>query len=90
MEHLLGELLVFFLTTKVGLAITLGVAYVVSLVLHPLMFCRACRGRPRHRAGIFTYAHGECRRCKGSGAVVRLGARLLPVVSWHPGRRGNR
>ncbi len=54
----------------------LGVGYVVSLRLHPLRRCPACKGTGRHKGGFYAYAYRNCNRCGGGSRQLRLGARM--------------
>ncbi|WP_301175414.1 hypothetical protein [Actinomadura geliboluensis] len=52
-----------------------AVAHVISVQLHPLRTCRACRGTGLHRGQVFTGAMRVCRRCGGTRRELRPGAR---------------
>jgi hypothetical protein len=54
-----------------------GLAYWLSLRLHPYARCGACKGAGRARGMIFTHSFGMCRRCEGTGRKLRLGVRLF-------------
>ena len=51
--------------------------YVASCLFNPMVTCRKCRGQPRPRGWLFSYAHHLCPRCEGSGHQARLGRKLL-------------
>jgi hypothetical protein len=65
------------MATLIVVATVFAVGYLLSLRLHPFTNCRACKGGRRHRAAIYSYAYRACRRCKGSGRMLRFGAQLL-------------
>jgi hypothetical protein len=65
------------MTTLIVLALVLAVGYLFSIKAHPFTACRVCKGGSRHRGAFYTYAYRPCRRCKGSGRKLRLGAQLL-------------
>lgn len=61
--------------------------YRYSLWRHPMRNCHHCTGWGKHRAGLWTYATGECKartllppraRCDG-GRVPRYGRRVLKL-----------
>lgn len=53
------------------------IAYAVSLRIHPWRKCHWCKGRGKHDDRIFTWAHGLCSHCGGSGHWPRLGVRVF-------------
>jgi hypothetical protein len=61
----------------VGLVATFGVAYWISLHIHPYTKCGVCRGMGRSRGNLFAHAYGLCRRCGGTGRKLRLGVRVF-------------
>lgn len=59
------------------IVVVAALCYLASLAL-PYVACRACKKTPgRHHGAIFTFAHRKCRRCRGAGRELRLGARLV-------------
>lgn len=88
MSSLVTDVVVFMLTTRVGLILTCAIAYYVSLILHPYVLCRSCKGESQHQGVVFNYAHGYCGRCEGAGERPRIGVRVLTPPSWHPGGGG--
>ncbi|TMQ79860.1 hypothetical protein ETD83_41905 [Actinomadura soli] len=52
-----------------------AVAHVISVHLHPLRTCRACRGTGLHHGHLFTGAMRVCRRCGGTRRELHPGAR---------------
>jgi hypothetical protein len=65
------------LLTVVGIVLLVFVGYYVSLILHPMAKCMRCRGKPRSKGAIFSYAHRTCSRCAGTGQEPRLGRKLF-------------
>ena len=59
------------------LLIGLGV-YIVSLYLNPFVDCSRCKGKPKQKGWMFSYAKHVCDKCGGSGLQMRLGRRFLP------------
>ena len=57
------------------LALLWAVGYVAACALWPFAACRSCHGTAKHRSPSGR-AWRRCRRCKGSGARIRLGRQL--------------
>jgi hypothetical protein len=54
------------------------IGYYLSLKAYPFTKCRFCDGRGRFNGkGFYSYAHGRCPKCGGSGRKDRLGVRLF-------------
>jgi hypothetical protein len=60
----------------IALAAAVGLAYRVSLWLHPFVMCRHCGGNGT-TAGFWPWSRGVCPRCNGTRVVPRLGTHLL-------------
>jgi DnaJ-class molecular chaperone len=58
------------------IAIVIG-GYVASLKLNPWVKCSNCHGKQRKQGWVFSHAHHNCPKCKGTGRQVRLGYKLL-------------
>ncbi len=58
-----------------------GLAYYLSLLLHPDRDCRACGGTGRHRGWLFSWTRRQCPSCAGQGRHRRFGNIVL-----HPHR----
>jgi hypothetical protein len=73
-------------------ALALGVAYWISLVVHPRTRHTGfggCGGTGEHRGAIFGWGHRRCSGCDG-GRMIRLGAGTLgtaPVRDEYRRRR---
>ncbi|OZM83724.1 hypothetical protein [Pseudonocardia sp. MH-G8] len=66
-------------TTLVTLAgAGLVVAWLLSLLLHPLTACSACKGTPRSYGVLASRSFRLCPACGGSGRQLRIGARIWP------------
>jgi hypothetical protein len=62
---------------EVILLVLIGIgAYAGSLYLWPFRPCMRCGGTGRNK-GSNRKRFGECRRCKGSGKLRRLGAKTI-------------
>ena len=60
----------------VGIIFLIG--YYLSLKAYPFTNCRYCKGRGKFNGpGLYSYAHGRCRKCGGTGRQERLGVRLF-------------
>ncbi len=57
----------------------MGLSYLASLYLHPLVNCWRCKGNGRHTGMLWDYARRPCERCAGSGRKIRFGARMLRI-----------
>lgn len=64
------------LVTTAGLAGVAVAAWLVRARLHPYGPCPACRGRRGRGVASTSTAWSHCRRCGGSGEVLRLSARV--------------
>jgi len=58
----------------IGSAVVLG--YLIDLYVHPFRNCPRCGGKGTN-AGSRGSAYGNCKRCRGSRHVQRLGSRQL-------------
>jgi hypothetical protein len=65
--------------------VTLG--YIWSCGVFPYKACHSCRGQGQFQSAVFG-AIRLCRRCDGSGRVLRLGRRLYNA--WSRTRRNMR
>jgi hypothetical protein len=61
-------------------AVVLGVCYWLSCKWWPYGPCLRCVGHPGKNRGSNSRRWGNCRRCRGSGKRVRLGARLMHTI----------
>ena len=61
----------------VGALLLWGLAYLISVRIHPYRACRACKGVARRRGKVFTRSFARCRSCNGTGRRLRFGARLF-------------
>jgi hypothetical protein len=52
----------------------------------PFQRCPACMGRGGRGALSTPRAFNRCRRCKGTGERVRIGARAISKATGHPVR----
>jgi hypothetical protein len=59
----------------IGLAAVVG--YLVSLRVHPLTKCPACKMTGRHFGSVYTSSYRRCRKCGGTGRQDRMGVRLF-------------
>ena len=60
----------------VGIIFLIG--YYLSLKAYPFTNCNYCKGRGKFNGtGLYSYAHGRCRKCGGTGRKDRLGVRLF-------------
>jgi hypothetical protein len=69
------------------IAIVLTLGYAWSCGAFPYKACRSCRGRGIFRSSILG-AIRDCRRCDGSGRVLRVGRRAYNA--WSRTRRAMR
>jgi DnaJ-class molecular chaperone len=65
-----------------GFIVIIGIiflfGYYLSLKAHPFTKCKHCNGRGKFNGtGLYSYAHGRCRKCGGSGRKDRFGVRFL-------------
>jgi DnaJ-class molecular chaperone len=51
--------------------------YFISLLLHPYVKCRGCKGTGKQHGAVFAYARRNCHRCSGTGQRRRLGSWIL-------------
>jgi hypothetical protein len=66
------------MTAVILIVLVVGVGYFVSLRIHPLRRCPACKASPgRHWGSVYTYAYRRCRACGGTGRKDRLGAKIF-------------
>lgn len=61
----------------IGIIIVAAIGYFISLRVHPLTRCGACKGNSRHYGTIYSHSFRRCRRCGGTGRQDRLGTRLF-------------
>ena len=59
------------------IALIAGFGYLVSLRVHPLRRCPACKMQGRHFGSVYGYAYRRCRACGGTGRKDRLGAKIF-------------
>ena len=60
----------------IGIIFLIG--YYLSLKAHPFTNCKFCNGRGKlNGTGLYSYAHGRCHKCGGTGRKDRLGVRLF-------------
>lgn len=66
-------------------------SYVLSLVLHPMVHCRACKGTPRFYGSVFKRSFRFCHTCGNTGRHPRAGARALVALGFmkDPERAGS-
>ena len=57
----------------VGALLLWGLAYLISVRIHPYRACRACKGVARRRGTVFTRSFERSGRCKGTGIRFRFG-----------------
>lgn len=60
-----------------GLAALWLLAYPVACLIWPYGKCRSCGGSGRRHATFGGKGFRYCRRCKGSGARLRIGRRIF-------------
>lgn len=66
-----------------GVAVVVAGAYVVSLIWHPYVPCRACRKTPgKHTDPVWRRAFGDCPACNGAARQPRLGVRLFLAAAY--------
>lgn len=63
--------------TLVVLAAIALVAYLISLRLHPMRRCHACKGSGKHSGALFRSSFRGCTSCGGNGRRARLGVNLF-------------
>ena len=67
-----------------GTVIALIGGYYLSCRWWPYGPCLGCIGHPGRNHGSNSRRWGNCKRCKGTGKRIRLGARI-----WHTIKEGN-
>ena len=65
------------MTALIIIALILGAGYLVSLRIHPLRRCPACRSTGRHFGSFYTGSYRRCRACGGTGRKDRLGTKVF-------------
>lgn len=55
-----------------------AICYLISCRIHPYRHCPRC-ARGRRYGSVAQESWGRCRRCKGTGDVLRAGARLFNI-----------
>ena len=75
---LLGSTLAFHLAGLILAGLGCGVAYLVSLRLHPRMRHGRCKGSGEVKGAVFTWVHRKCpgKVCQG-GLADQVGRRLV-------------
>lgn len=73
--------MVFLIAPAGGIALAAG--YYFSCKWWPYGPCLGCIGHPGRNRGSNARRWGTCKRCKGTGKRIRLGARI-----WHTVKEG--
>jgi DnaJ-class molecular chaperone len=60
-----------------GLVGLVFAVYLGSLSINPWVKCSRCRGKQRLRGWIFSNAHRNCPKCKGTGRQERWGRKVF-------------
>ena len=59
------------------IALIAGAGYLVSLRIHPLRRCPACKMTGRHFGSVYKGSYRRCRACGGTGRKDRLGVKVF-------------
>jgi DnaJ-class molecular chaperone len=65
------------MTALIVIVLIVGAGYLISVRIHPLKRCPACKSTGRHFGSVYSYAHRRCRACGGTGRKDRLGAKVF-------------
>jgi DnaJ-class molecular chaperone len=65
------------MTALIVIVLIAGTGYLISVRIHPLKRCPACKSTGRHFGSVYSYAHRRCRACGGTGRKDRLGAKVF-------------